>query len=96
MVLPIVEKRTPVDPERTLFRPGSVSKLFTWTAVMQQVEQGKIDLDKDVNTYLDFKIPDHDGKPVTMRQIMTHTAGFEETVKAHLLRSRDCCRSTTI
>ena len=43
--------------ERTLFRPGSVSKLFTWTAVMQLVEQGKLDLDADVNQYLDFKIP---------------------------------------
>ena len=71
-------KRTPVDPARTLFRPGSVSKLFTWTAVMQQVEAGKIDLDADVNKYLDFKIPLKNGKPVTMRQLMTHTAGFEE------------------
>ncbi len=75
------EKRTPVDPERTLFRPGSVSKLITWTAAMQLVEQGKLDLDKDVNTYLDFKIPDYDGKPITLRQLMTHTAGFEEAVK---------------
>ncbi|HEU4498720.1 MAG TPA: serine hydrolase, partial [Sphingomicrobium sp.] len=79
-----VEKRKPVSPETTLFRPGSVSKLFTWTAVMQLVEQGKIDLDKDVNTYLDFKIPERNGKPVTMRNIMTHTAGFEETVR-HLI-----------
>ncbi|WP_303794382.1 serine hydrolase domain-containing protein [Sandarakinorhabdus limnophila] len=71
----------PVDPKRTLFRPGSVSKLFTWTAVMQQVEAGKIDLDADVNRYIDFKIPAHDGKPVTMRNIMTHTAGFEEVIK---------------
>ncbi len=76
-----VEKRKPVDPERTLFRPGSVSKLVTWTAVMQQVEQGKLDLDADVNTYLDFKIPPLDGTPVTLRQIMTHTAGFEEAAK---------------
>ena len=75
------EKRTPVDPDRTLFRPGSVSKLITWTAVMQMVEQGKLDLDKDVNTYLDFKIPEYDGKPITLRQIMTHTAGFEEAIK---------------
>lgn len=75
------EKRTPVDPERTLFRPGSVSKLVTWTAAMQLVEQGKLDLDKDINTYLDFKIPDYDGKPITLRQLMTHTAGFEEAVK---------------
>jgi len=76
-----VEKRTPVDPKLTLFRPGSVSKLFTWTAVMQQVEQGKIDLDADVNQYLDFKIPARDGKPVTMRQLMQHVAGFEEQAK---------------
>ncbi|RJF86220.1 serine hydrolase domain-containing protein [Sphingomonas cavernae] len=73
-----VAKRTPIDPDSTLFRQGSVSKLFTWTAVMQQVEAGKIDLDADVNKYLDFRIPLKDGMPVTMRQLMTHTAGFEE------------------
>ncbi|TWI69219.1 CubicO group peptidase (beta-lactamase class C family) [Pseudoduganella lurida] len=76
-----VEHRTPVDPERTLFRPGSVSKLVTWTAVMQQVERGKLDLDTDVNKYLDFTIPALDGAPITLRQIMTHTAGFEEAAK---------------
>ncbi|MGZ8337363.1 MAG: serine hydrolase domain-containing protein [Allosphingosinicella sp.] len=76
-----VASRRPVDPQLTLFRPGSVSKLITWTAVMQQVEQGKIDLDADVNRYLDFRIPEYDGQPVTMRQIMTHTAGFEEQLK---------------
>jgi CubicO group peptidase (beta-lactamase class C family) len=76
-----VSKRAPVSPEGTLFRPGSISKLFTWTAVMQQVEQGKIDLDRDVNDYLDFKIEPKFGKPVTMRNIMTHTAGFEETAQ---------------
>ncbi|MBB4630953.1 serine hydrolase domain-containing protein [Sphingosinicella soli] len=76
-----VEKRTPVDPETTLFRPGSVSKLFTWTAVMQLVQEGKLDLDADVNTYLDFKIPARDGKPVTLRNILTHTAGFEEQIR---------------
>jgi len=74
-------KHTPVDPKLTLFRPGSVSKLFTWTAVMQQVEQGKIDLDGDVNQYIDFKIPARDGKPVTMRELMQHVAGFEEQAK---------------
>lgn len=76
-----VEARKPVSPDGTLFRPGSVSKLFTWTAVMQQVEAGRIDLDRDVNAYLDFRIPPLDGKPVTMRQIMTHTAGFEESLR---------------
>ena len=77
-----VAARKPVDPENTLFRPGSVSKLVTWTAVMQLVEQGKIDLDKDVNAYLDFTIPSRDGKPVTVRNLMTHTAGFDETARA--------------
>ena len=73
-----LERKKPVDPDLTLFRPGSVSKLFTWTAVMQLVEQGKLDLDKDVNTYLDFKIPPAFGKPITLRNAMTHTPGFEE------------------
>ena len=68
----------PVDPATTLFRPGSVSKLYTWTAVMQQVEAGKIDLDADINQYLDFKIPPFKGQPITMLDIMTHTPGFEE------------------
>ena len=76
-----IKAEKPVDPDLTLFRPGSVSKLFTWTAVMQLVQAGKLNLDADVNTYLDFKIPPKDGKPVTLRNIMTHTAGFAETAK---------------
>src|SRR5688500_6756304 len=70
-----------VDPARTLFRTGSVGKLFTWTAVMQLVEAGLLDLDRDVNDYLDFRIPPRDGKPVTLRHLMTHTPGFEEAIK---------------
>jgi CubicO group peptidase (beta-lactamase class C family) len=76
-----IKTRAPVDPARTLFRPGSISKLFTWTAVMQLVEQGKLDLDRDVNDYLDFQIPATFPKPITMRNLMTHTAGFEEHIK---------------
>ena len=76
-----VKQKRPVLAEETLFRPGSVSKLFTWTAVMQLFEQGKLDLDRDVNDYLDFKIPDAFGKPITLKNIMTHTSGFEEQVK---------------
>src|SRR6185503_14241857 len=68
-----IAHRKPVDPDQTLFRPGSVSKLVTWTAVMQQVEAGKLDLDTDVNRYLDFEIPPRNGQPITLRQIMTHT-----------------------
>jgi CubicO group peptidase (beta-lactamase class C family) len=77
-----VAAKKPVDPETTLFRAGSVSKLYTWTGVMQLVEQGKIDLDADVNNYLDFKIPSRGEKPVTIRNLMTHTPGFDEAIRA--------------
>ena len=76
-----VERKKPVAADQTLFRPGSISKLFTATAVMQLVEQGKLDLDRDVNEYLDFAIPKTYPEPVTLRRLLTHTAGFEETVK---------------
>ena len=79
-----LKKRTPVIPDLTMFRPGSTSKLFTWTAVMQQVQAGKIDLDADVNTYLDFKINEPLGK-ITMRNLMTHTAGWEEVARDTLV-----------
>ncbi len=75
------DRNVPVDPHKTLFRPGSVSKLFTWTAVMQLVEQGKLDLDADLNQYLDFTIPGRNGKALTLRHVMTHTTGFEETAR---------------
>jgi CubicO group peptidase (beta-lactamase class C family) len=73
-----VVKRIPMDPDRTIVGVGSVSKLFAWTAVMQLVEQGKLDLDADINRYLDFKIPPYQGKPITLRNLMTHSAGFAE------------------
>jgi CubicO group peptidase (beta-lactamase class C family) len=76
-----VKSKRPVLPDQTLFRPGSISKLFTWTSVMQLVEQGKLDLDHDINDYLDFKIEPAFGQPITLRNIMTHTPGFEEAIK---------------
>lgn len=76
-----LDARKSVQPDQTLFRPGSISKLFTATAVMQLVEQGKLDLDRDVNEYIDFTIPKTYPEPVTLRRLLTHTAGFEETLK---------------
>lgn len=82
-----LEKRIPVDAQRTLFRPGSISKLFTWTAVMQLVEQGRLDLDTDVNTYLTaFQIPDTFAEPITLRNLMTHTPGLEDGGLGYLFR----------
>jgi CubicO group peptidase (beta-lactamase class C family) len=76
-----VSKKLAMDPEQTMVRIGSTSKLFTWTAVMQLVEQGKLDLDRNINDYLDFTIPNDFGKPVTLRDLMNHRGGFEEGLK---------------
>ncbi len=69
----------PVDPATTLFRPASISKTITWTAVMQLVDQGLLDLDTDVNQYLtQFQIPETYPEPITLRHLLTHTGGFED------------------
>jgi CubicO group peptidase (beta-lactamase class C family)/cytochrome b561 len=75
-----VKSKKPVDPASTIFRLASISKLFTWVSVMQLEEQGKLNLDTDVNQYLDFPIRPAFNKPITLRNLMTHTAGFEETL----------------
>ncbi len=75
-----VKSKKPVDPASTIFRLASISKLFTWVSVMQLEEQGKLNLDADVNQYLDFPIRPAFNKPITLRNLMTHTAGFEETI----------------
>ena len=68
-----------VSANTTLFRIGSVSKLFTWTAVMQLAEQGKLNLHADVNTYLKtFHLPATYPQPITLAHLLTHTAGFED------------------
>lgn len=72
------ESKTPVDPKSTAFRVASVSKTFTAAAVMQLVEQGKVDLQADFQTYvkgLEFDNPFD--KPVTVENLLTHTTGFE-------------------
>ncbi len=81
-----LEKQIPVDPRQTLFRIGSTAKLITWTAVMQLVEAGKLDLNADVNSYIDFEIPTGlinsprgtQAEPVTLAHLLTHTPGFED------------------
>lgn len=80
-----LEKKKLVDPDTSMFRLASISKLFAWTSVMQLAEQGKLDIDADINKYLDFQIAPAFGKPVTLRNLMTHTGGFEEEVRDILL-----------
>lgn len=85
-----IERKKPVIADETLFRPGSASKLFVWTAVMQLVEQGKLDLNTDVNNYLtQFKIPETYPEPITMTHLMTHTPGFEEMISEMAARSAE-------
>ncbi len=73
-----VDKRIRVDPEKTMFRIASVSKLFAWTGLMQLVEKGEVDLDEDVNAYIDFEIPATFPEPITPKHLLTHSAGFED------------------
>ena len=82
-----------VDAARTLFRVGSVTKPFVWTALMQLAEQGRLDLDADVNVYLgDVRVPPTFPEPVTLRHLMTHTAGFEDRVIGLFARTPDRLR----
>jgi CubicO group peptidase (beta-lactamase class C family) len=83
-----VDKVEPVVAGETLFKIASISKLFTAVAVMQLAEEGKLDLDKDVNAYLDdIQVPaTYAGRPVTLRHLLTHTAGFEDQFTGSVAR----------
>jgi CubicO group peptidase (beta-lactamase class C family) len=84
-----VESQTPVDPAMTLFGIGSVTKPLTAVAAMQQVERGHLDLDADINTYLDFRVKDKNGTAVTLASLLTHTSGFEERKIGFVTRDAD-------
>jgi CubicO group peptidase (beta-lactamase class C family) len=85
-----IDAKKPFTADATLVRPGSISKLFTGIAVMQLVDQGKLDLDRDVNGYIDFAVPTPErGVAVTLRRLLTHRAGFEEHVKGLFSRDRE-------
>ncbi len=80
-----IKAKKTVDPDVTIFRLASISKLFTWISIMQLEEQGKLDLDTDINRYLDFQIRPAFNQPITLRNLMTHTGGFEEVLDDILL-----------
>lgn len=78
-----------VDPARSLFRPGSISKTFTWTAVMQLHEQGRLDLEADIRDYLpNVEIDSAFDRPITMLDLMAHQPGFEDYALGHLFEFR--------
>lgn len=77
-----VASERPVVAESTLFQIGSVSKTFVWTAVMMLADRGLVDLDANVNRYLkSVRVADAFGTPVTLRQLMHHRAGFEDSMR---------------
>ena len=74
-----IEKKTPVLPDKTIFRIGSITKVFTATAVMQLADSGKINLNDDVNKYLKgVRVPDTFPQPITFANLLTHTSGLDE------------------
>ena len=73
-----VEKKTVVNPDDTLFRVGSVTKTFTAMAVLQLVDQGKVDLEADIRTYFpDIKFKNPYKEPVRVKNLLLHNTGFE-------------------
>jgi CubicO group peptidase (beta-lactamase class C family) len=83
----------PVDPARTIFRIGSITKVLTGVAILQLVDRGLLDLDADVNEYLDaFQVPDTFEEPVRVRHLLTHTAGFDQIGLDRHVESPDAAR----
>jgi CubicO group peptidase (beta-lactamase class C family) len=84
-----LDQRTPVRPEYTTFRAASVSKLLTTTAVMQLVERGSIDLDRELAVYIEgLELPRREGRPITPRHLLTHSAGLSEGFIGSQARTR--------
>lgn len=85
-----LEKKTPVVPDKTIFRVGSITKVFTATAVMQLADRNLIKLSDNVNKYLNhLKIQDTYPQPVTFANLLTHSAGFDEISPGRMTTSAD-------
>lgn len=84
------EKKLPVDPHQTIFQIGSVGKIFTAIAIMQQVDKGRLNLHTDINHYLaPLKIENHFEKPITLWHLLTHTAGFDDQLIGYAVRNKE-------
>ena len=83
-----IDRGVAVDPRRTVFHVASVSKPFVALAALQLVERGTVDLHTDVNRYLrGVQVPAGWNRPVTLHDLLTHTAGFEESVVGYAART---------
>lgn len=85
-----VARQRPVVPASTIWRIGSISKVVTATAVMQLVDRGAVKLDAPVDAYVRrVDIPRTYPEPVTVRQLLDHTGGFDEIRPGTQAPSRD-------
>jgi CubicO group peptidase (beta-lactamase class C family) len=84
-----VRDSLPVDPERSIFRLASVAKLFVAVSALQAVSEGRLELTRDVNAFLNgWQIPPRDDGPITLHHLLTHSAGFDERVIGYAAQSR--------
>ena len=82
-----------VDARTTVFRVASVSKPFVATATLIAAERGLVDLRADVNRYLrDVHVPEGWNRPITLHDLLTHTAGFEESIVGYAARTPEDVR----
>ncbi|ESQ86875.1 beta-lactamase [Asticcacaulis sp. AC460] len=77
-----------VDPNTSMFRVGSVTKTFTWIVARQEMEAGRIGLETPVGQHVPADVFAERGvyKPLTLRNLMSHTGGFEDTSLGHLFQ----------
>lgn len=86
-----LDKNQELDPAETLMRTGSTGKIFTWLALLQQVEAGNVDLEEDINYYLPENLQFDYGEndPIKVINLMTHTPGFEDIQLGIMVESVD-------
>jgi len=85
-----LETKSKVNSEFSVFGIASISKTFVGTAIMQLYEKGKVKLDEDINLYLkSFQIENKFGQPITIKHLLTHTAGFDQRNISTWVRSEE-------
>jgi len=85
-----LDSQTPVRPDTTTFRVASLSKLVTATAVMQLVERGDVELDRELSAYIEgVQLPQRGERPITPRHLLTHSAGLTEGFIGSVARTRE-------
>jgi CubicO group peptidase (beta-lactamase class C family) len=85
-----IDQKTPVRPDSTTFRVASLSKLVTATAVMQLVERGDVELDRELSAYVQgVTLPQRGDRPITPRHLLTHSAGLTEGFIGSVARTRE-------